>query len=210
MKKGRSRNKYFNWLILIVLICLSTNCYSQNIKQNSGTYVYKSSFYYESLELKNDGEFIYKSESELAQEVVMGNWQTRGDEIVLDSRPQKDKILVFENRSKSKEEKIFVFDKKENPINYTLVAITYKNDTITLKNQFRCSAIKERLNSFRIIDSGGITSPLYKIMGTRTNEFKVLFETSRVFENEEWDLKGLQITPKNSFGKIQNYYLQKQ
>jgi hypothetical protein len=72
------------------------------------------------------------------------------------------------------------------------------------------SNIDTKLKAFYIIDSGGITSPIYNIEGSKTNEFKVLFETRRVFENEEWEIKEFQIIPKDSTGKIQNYFLKEE
>jgi len=43
--------------------------------------------------------------------------------------------------------------------------------------------------------------------GSKSNFFEVYFETSRIFENEHWDINTDNIVPKSAGGKVQGYSL---
>jgi hypothetical protein len=53
----------------------------------------------------------------------------------------------------------------------------------------------------------GLTSQEYIIKGSATNSFDVLFETSRVFNNEKWKYDGFRITPKGFNGLERDFKL---
>ncbi|CAN5430223.1 hypothetical protein BH09BAC6_BH09BAC6_22960 [soil metagenome] len=192
----------------LAFVLITTIAYSQNKIDASGEYFYKSEHYFESLLLKSNGEFLYTRNQEFTSEKITGNWQLRNNMVVLDSRPQRDKLLVYEHyKNRIKGAIIYVYDKDQELIHYSLTAVNALNDTIRLKYQWRFSKIGFQIKSFYLKNSNGLTSPIYHVQGTHSNEFKVLFETTRVFENESWSLKEDKIIPKNAEGYPEKYFL---
>ncbi|ASK30486.1 hypothetical protein CEY12_10365 [Chryseobacterium sp. T16E-39] len=184
---------------------MSIFIFSQN---KSGIYSYKTPYYFESINLLKDGTFKYYRKTEFLKDEIFGNWQLRNDSIlVLDSNPQRSKLMVKEHIKKGKKITFTVRDSEEYLINYQLHIITNKKDTLAYRNQFEKSVIKEKPISFYIISTEGLHSPVYKIKGTNSNFFDVKFERQRVFENEQWRFVGNSIIPLGLDGKYSNYRL---
>ena len=204
------KQKTFLFSFIALILFATTNSYAQNDKC-SGLYTYSTKLFDESILLLPNGHFQYKCEEEFLKIHVEGNWLIRDSLLILDSYPQKDRLLVFENYKKKNRGKIVfhVFDKTEFPISYHLTYINSNSDTITLRNQWANSVIKGRILSFFIVNTAGITSPTYALNGSLSNDIKVLFENSRVFENEDWIIHNNSLIPRGFNGKIQNYALSK-
>ncbi len=126
--------------------------YSQNISNR--LYSYKTPHYYESIDLLGNGKFIYYNKTEFTKIEIKGNWQLRNDSIlVLDSSPQKSKIIVFESHKRSKKNTFRVRNMNNHQIHYNLYLITKENDTIEFKEQFDETIMLGRFTSFYIVDS---------------------------------------------------------
>jgi hypothetical protein len=196
--------------IFFCLLLLSISLYSQNFLIK-GNYSYKSLHYYESIDLFENGTFSYSQKTEFLKIEITGNWQIRNDSLlVLDSKPQRAKLIVWESKKKGKETILHIRDMENNSINYSLFLISYKGDTLEFKDQFDETVTRERFASLYIVDSKGLHSPLYKIQGTNSNFFEVYFETHRIFENEYWIFKKQSIVPMGIDNRYSNYQLSKQ
>lgn len=197
----------------ILLIFILITCLSFKIKSNlhEGVYEYKSGNFYESIELKANYKFEYNYRLNPISYSLEGNYRIKGDSLILNSSPQRDKIIVRESKKGNKKNFRFcVVDKLGVPFNYTLYAITKENDTITLTNQWKNSKIKNiPIRSFYIVDSKGLKTPTYLIQGTNTNHFEIIMETKRVMDNEIWKIKDNIITPIGMNGEYQPYSLKK-
>jgi len=176
-----------------------------------GSYSYKSLHYNESIDLFENGTFSYFQKTEFLKIEITGNWQIRNDSLlVLDSKPQRTKLIVWESKKKGEKTILHIRDMENNSMNYSLYLIPYKGDTLEFKDQFDETVTREKFVSFYIVDSKGLHSPLYKIQGTSSNFFEVHFETHRVFENEYWILKKQSIVPMGIDNRYSNYQLSKQ
>jgi len=198
--------------IVITLISILLLSFSFLAKNKKGIYEYNGEFFNEKIELGKDFKFKHEYRTEFLQMSLEGNYRIKGDSLILDSSPQRDKILVKE-RSKGKlnTHRFRVVDKTGYPINYQLYLITKNHDTITLKNQYIESKLTIKdLKSFYIYDTKGLKSPTYNVVGLRTNYFEIQFETNRVLDNEVWRIKDNQISPLGMSGEKQNYFLTKQ
>lgn len=195
-----------NIKILFGLLLLPLSVFSQGTFDSK--YVFKASHYYESIDLLKDGTFVYYNEMEFIRSEIKGNWQLRNDSIlVLDSRPQRNKLIVFESRERSKKMTFHVRDMDNCPVYYYLYLITNGKDTIEFKEQFDKTATDGNFTSFYIVDTKGLHSPVYKIKGTRANFFNIMIEERRVFENEYWKYYGKYIIPLGIDGKYSKYKL---
>lgn len=76
-------------------------------------------------------------------------------------------------------------------------------------NQWNKTIVTKPIQAFYIKDSKGLNSPVYFIKTQKSNIFKVIFETSRVFENEVWIFDQNGIIPVGLDGHFQKYALQK-
>ena len=198
--------KFFCFLLLLPTSLL----YSQSSSMRD-IYSYKTPYYYESIDLFENGTFIYFQKMEFLKVKITGNWQIRDDSLlVLDSKPQKTKLIVWESKKKRKGTALYIRDMENNPINYNLYLISYNGDTLKFKNQFNKTITVEKFVSFYIIDSKGLYSPLYRVRGANSNFFEIHFETHRVFENEHWIFKNQSIVPMGINNKYSNYKLLKQ
>ena len=160
--------------------------------------------------LEENGKFHFIEKTEWTKLVLDGNWQIRGNNLILDSSPQRDRLIVIESLTPKLSYKLVnVTNKGGENIHYYLYGITASNDTIALRDQYISSKIDKRINTFYLISTGGLKSPLYTIQGSKTNTFDVLFETTRVFENESWEINGHTITPNCPGGYKQNFKLTK-
>lgn len=193
--------KMLYWILVIPIITFSQN-------EKNTLYEYKSSHYYESINLLGNGTFIYNNKAEFIKTEIIGNWQLRQDSIlVLDSNPQRSKQIVFESRKNSKKLRFRIRNMKNNKIHYNLYLITDKRDTIELKDQFDKTNTKGSFSSFYLIDSKGQYYPEYKIIGNSSNTFDILIEGQRVFENEYWKYNETYIIPLGINNKYSKYKL---
>ena len=196
-------------ILIFGLFAISFKAISQ-FKEIQGEYSYLGEFYYESISLLPDGQFKWKVTSEWLRLEAHGNWQLRSDSLILDSSPQKDKLLVWESKyGNTKQMTFYVTNKMKEPINYTLCAITFNNDTVVNKEQFKKTTLNYKIKAFYVIDSKGLHSPTYYVTGRNTNRFDILFETKRTFENESWVIANGLIIPRGADGAIQKYKLTK-
>ena len=186
---------------------------SFTLPDNYGKYEYKTRFITESIELLENHTFIYKRGEEFLDYTINGNYNIVGDSLVLDSNPQKDKIIVRERYIKKFETKIFnVTNKRGENIAYHLYITLNDGSKEVHKDNFGKLKFKSKpIKSFHLFTTMGIKSPEYKLIGTNTNSFEIQLETSRVFENENWfiDKVNGKIKPKSPNGEIQNYTLEK-
>jgi hypothetical protein len=190
-------------------IFFSAFIFTLSFSQNTKSYCYKTRFFSEGINLKKNGTFDYniRINGGVNQE-INGNWQIRNDSIlVLDSYPQKSKLIVSENLKRGKKIIFRVRDSDERMINYNIYIITEKKDTIYYKNQFGKSVIKEKPKSFYLVNTSGLYSPIYIIKGKNTNFFEIRFEHWRVFENEYWKIHGDKIVPLGMNGQYVNYFM---
>ncbi|PSL43314.1 hypothetical protein CLV51_1083 [Chitinophaga niastensis] len=195
--------------ILYGLLLLSAPIYSQNA--SSSIYQYKSSHYYESIDLLNDGTFKYYQKTEFTKSEINGNWQLRHDSIlVLDSSPQKTKLKVSESYKKNRKVTFRIRDMKNDLIYYNIYLLTNEGDSLVFKDQFDKTTATGKFSSFYIVDTKGLHSPVYNINGVRTNFFDISVEQQRVFENEHWKHCDQYIVPLGLNGKYSDYKLVKQ
>lgn len=195
------------YLLLLSSLIISFTSYNFS----DDIYVYQNDKYYESLLLNEDGSFEHIIKAHFLHIKTLGNWQKRKDSIILDSYPQKDKIIVNEDYKKRFKKGKYVFnirDKNYNIMIYHLTVITINSDTLSYSDQWDKSIISDcQITSFYIKDTKGLKSPTYKIMGKNTNSFDILFETKRVFSNEKWLINDSSIHPIGLNGELTNYVL---
>lgn len=190
---------------LYFILC-SILSFSQESKLRE--YSYKAPHYYESINLLKDGTFKYYKKTEFLKEEIFGNWQLRNDTIlVLDSNPQRSRLVVDESLKRKKKIVFYVRDSQGNPFNYYLYTVYNQNDTIIYKDQFEKTIVKNRPSAFYIISSEGLRSPVYDLKGKKSNFFDIRFERQRTFENEQWKFNGNKIIPLGLDGKYSNYQL---
>lgn len=200
-------------IITILIFILSLQCYSQN--NLSGTFQYTGSnpLLEETLVLHPDNSFEYSLKMHIGIYFRnTGNWFQRDSCLILDSHPQKDRLLVWESyKKKSKGFKIDVKEKNNKLcMYYHLTVISSNNDTIVFRDQYDKTILKEQPMSFWITNTLGVNSPEYKVKSLWTNIFDVLFEESRVFENEDWIIIDQnKIRPRYLDGKFYKYFLER-
>lgn len=195
----------FNILILFIFSSLMTK------EEYVGVYFYDSLNYHESIDLSTNGKFTYNCESEFLKIIIKGNYHIHRDSLILDSYPQRDKMLVNEI-VKGKKNAIYidVKDKNGNAIHYNLYLLLENNSVVCIENQWDITKIKDKkIKGFYIVDKKGLKSPMYNKKGLSTNYFSVIFETNRVFENEVWLFENGKLKPKGLNGENQDYYLEK-
>lgn len=209
ISKAKKTNHMKILKVFYCLLLLPIPLYSQDFSIE-GNYSFKSPHYYESIDLFENGTFSYWQKTEFLKIGVTGNWQIRNDSLlVLDSKPQRTKLVVWESKKKGKETTLHIRDMENNSINYSLYLISNKGDTLEFKDQFNKTVTEKKFASFYIVDSKGLHSPLYIIRGTNSNFFEVHFETHRVFENEYWILKKQGIIPMGIDNRYSNHQLSK-
>ena len=203
-------------ILFILVFSLSSPCvFSQDVL--TGVYSYKfregTYFYNETIILHPNGHFNYKMQSIMGLKIeIVGNWQKRGSSLILDSYPQKDKIIIRESFNKRRKGMIFnVEDKKGEKFTYHLHTVLQNGDTLSLRDQYGQINIQEKIKSFWIEDTKGLKSPQREILSSVANVINVIFETQRVFENEDWTIVDEEkLNPRGLQGEFQDYYLSKE
>lgn len=198
----------------ILIFCFCTlilplnEMYGQN--NYNGCYSYSNnSGFSEEICLNANGVFTYTYSREFIKIKAEGNWQIRNDKLILDSRPQKDKMIVYESRRKGKKPQVKVRKKSKEIMCYNLYVVYNEMDTLIFKQQWDFTEIPQGASSFYLVDTKGLYSPKYEIKGEATNYFEILFEPDRVFENEEWSFVTNGIIPNGLNNKPQEYTLLK-
>lgn len=194
------------FIFISIMFSLSIN------KENYiGHYSYKSRNYYESINLKENRQFVYNYKNEFIRYEIKGNYRISNDSLVLDSNPQRDKIIVKEdNKGSKKNSLIIVKDKEGNILTYHIYIILLNDKVICFRDQWDKTKIKNQtIKGFYIVDTKGLKSPTYFKKGEFSNNFEVQLETKRVFENETWLIEKDKIKPIGMDGEYQNYYLEK-
>ena len=196
--------KYILILILFTSFTIQSSFYD-------GIYEYKSDRFYERITLGKDFKFKYDFHWHNISYSLNGNYIVKGDSLILDSNPQRDKLIVRESKKGNANNlKFCINDKLGEHFNYSLHLINKNKDTLNLCNQWKSSKIKgKKIESFYITDSKGLKTPLYPIKGIRTNYFEIQMETIRVFDNEVWKMNSKSIRPKGMDGENQDYKLEK-
>lgn len=195
---------------LLAVYCFDIKqVFSQSI---AGEYSYSNNHFNIHLNLSSDGTFYYYDNGQIQLRECQGNWQERSGNLILDSYPQKEKMVCYEYLNR-KVEYISINVKKKSdgrPIHYSLYLLKNSGDTIQLKEQFKTSKVFEKdINGFFIVDMNGTQSSTYMFQRKGTNTFDVLFETERVLDNEDWRITETGIQPRNDAGNYANFILQK-
>lgn len=177
-----------------------------------GEYSYSGDHITVEIALFPNGTFSYDDYGQILPRYCRGNWHVRGQDLILDSSPQKDKILCYEYRKGKEEYTYFNVRKKSTgfPTLHDLFIIMNSGDTIQLKSQFKGSKIRSKdVKGFFIVDLNMTRSPTYLIQQKQANWFDILFEDKRVFENEDWRITETGLQPRNDVGEYQNFLLKR-
>lgn len=205
-------NAILKTLLLCILLMRSIYVFSQEEMEGTYSYMFTKGTYSfrETITLYPDGQFIYNQIGMMGNECkIYGNWQKRNTYLILDSHPQRDKIIVRESfQGKRNGVNFHVEDKEGNKIMYHLYVILQNGDNLVLKDQYDETTIYDKVKSFWIKDTKGLKSPIKTISSNVANVINVIFETKRVFENEKWNIIDKEkLNPKGTSGELQNYYL---
>lgn len=197
--------------IIYIFVLMLFTSFTIQTNQYEGIYEYKSDNFYERIELDKNFKFNYDYRLNSITDSLKGDYRIKGESLILDSNPQRDKVIVKERKKgNEKNVRFCVKNKFGESFNYTLYAINKDGDTITLLNQWRKSKLKdEKIESFYIVDSKGLRTPLYEINSTRTNYYEIQMEAIRVLDNEVWNLSRNSIIPRGMNGETQSYKLDK-
>lgn len=198
---------------IVYLILLTLFLFSFKLEIITEKYEYRNGYLKESIELLDNNTFIYNRKQHFLDYTIKGNYNIVGDSLVLDSNPQKDKIIVREKYVKKFETKIFnVTNKRGENITFHLYVTLVDGSMEEFRDQFEKLKFKSKpIKSFHILTTMGLKSPEYELLGKNTNRFDIQLETTRVFESEKWffDKVNSEIIPKGLDTKIQNYSLKK-
>ena len=170
----------------------------------------------EYLQLFDNNKFEYGYNAHTARFRVDGYWIQFGDSLILNSTPQRDRIIVRESRDSSSLEYFFdVKTKQGASINYSLSIFDVTGKEMEFKYQSDSThfQVNERMiKSFTITLSHGVRTPRYYIIGQWTNRFDIQVEPLIVFEEETWVLKGDTLFPQDVFagGFSPKHFLVKQ
>lgn len=201
-------------IMTILIFIMYLQCKSQNGLEGTFQYKRQRPVYDEKLILYPNNSFEYSLKMDMGIYLRnTGNWLQRDSCLILDSYPQKEKMIVWESYEKTKTGIIVEVMSKDNkqPMYYHLTVIFSNKDTIVFKDQYIKTIIKERPISFWIVNTNGLKSTEYKIKSLEANTIKVFFENDRVFENEDWRIIDThKIQPRGLDGKYYNYYLEKE
>ena len=133
-------NKSIKYMMTAIIIFYCTNSFSQVDNKLEGIYSFETIGMgvrtLVSMKLLPNGHFEYSfKQGMISYQHVEGNWQQRGNKLILDSYPQRDRMIVEEDYKRMKGTVIHVLNKKMDKINYSLKIVTIDNDTITLTDR---------------------------------------------------------------------------
>jgi len=199
-------------IFLNSIMCVFSVLFMDNKEHIFGNYTYSSAsyLYMESINFEKESMFTYTLRTEFIKERIEGYYIIKSDTVILNSLPQKEKIIVKEGYKNRKKIFFEVTDKQYYPINYNLYVILVNDSIIEYRDQFQNSKLTNLpIKAFYIITTRGLKSPMYVIRGTNTNYFKIMLEENRVFEAEKWLIKNDEIIPLGLDGNYVNYSLKK-
>ncbi|MCF6129062.1 hypothetical protein L1S35_05205 [Flavobacterium sp. AS60] len=177
---------------------------------NTGKYSYSASHFYESIELKNDDTFIYSCHLNFSEYLVEGKYNILNDSLILNSYPQKERLIVVESKKGNSKNLTFeISTNQNNKFSYDLHVLMNDNTEMEFKNEWEKTKLKKHdIKGFYIIDKNGLKSPKYLVRDSSNNYFKIKVNPSRAFESESWPFIENKIKPRNFNGDFQNYYLE--
>ena len=200
------------YVVILAFVFLS---FVKDNRDVIGTYTYSSEeyFYTEKIIFSKNYTFNYHFKSEFIIENIDGYYNVFSDTIILNSSPQRDKLIVNEKYRKGNNILFEITDKQLSPLRYHLHIIYEDNSVLELRNQYMSSKFKKKetpIKGFYLVTTRGLKLPTYFIKGTNTNHFSVLLEPRRVFEAEKWIFHNNEITPIGIDGEYQKYSLTKE
>ncbi|MEL7196338.1 MAG: hypothetical protein AAFZ63_29020 [Bacteroidota bacterium] len=175
-----------------------------------GVYHFSNDHIEEEIHLNPDKSFTYTFRGHILNYELEGNWTLTNDSLILNSIPQRDRMLVREHRKGASDKYCFnVSNKKGASIHYKIHLLDFEGNVVTLEDQWRRTKIKPsfRVRAFSIEDSKGLKSPYYIIEGGSSNSFDISFESKRVFEGEVWLIHDDKLMPKLISGELAQYRL---
>lgn len=202
-------------ILTFILSLLPIYIFSQ--REIAGTYSYKfiegTYSYFETITLYSEGSFVYNLISSMGlKNKIQGNWQQRENKLILDSYPQRDKIIIREHyKKKTKGTVLNVEDKNGNKFFYHLYVVLQNGDTLLLRDQIGQTSINKKIKSFWIEDTKGLRSRKNMLLSEMTNYVDVIFEIKRIFEDEDWlIMPDNKLQPRGLDGNFQDYYLDRE
>lgn len=206
-------------LMSLLFIIISVFSQTLPVLLNYGTYKHYAHHRMESFELLPNGEFRYLRVHP-GYDSISGYWVQKDSLLILNSIPQRDRVVIYEGYVKSnKRNEIKVVNKSSIPLFFKLNVITTSNDTLNLDGIYT-AYIPAPIKSFRLINAAlglGVAEeprydyPSYQVRYKECNYFVIIFETDRIFEHEEWIIKNdKEIKPILENGKEAYYTLKKE
>lgn len=197
---------------MYVYVCILAFVFlGQNDFIKAGRYEFKNDNIHEVLILSKNQSFKYEFHGHFLHYSLDGHWVVHQDSLILNSVPQKDKIIVRESRRNSKNKYRFsVSDKLGNERIYSLFVFGENGEEFVVSDQWQKSKFKStfKITSFFIQDTKGLKTPRYGIKGEFANSFEILYEPKRVFESEVWQIKDNMVIPVTINGAKANYALE--
>lgn len=194
------------------MFILSTSQYNN---KNLGKYEYKANHYWEYINLKENNMFEFQSVRHMSGvEKVSGRYIISGDSLILNSVPQREKIIVKEKylRKNRNNYSFNITDRSDffvqNNLNLNLSFDDGTVQSIQIPfGEFNVKCIK-KIKSF-YIGNIGLKFPNYNLKSDVTNTFDVKLEFKRIFDNEIWLFEEGKIKPIGVDGQYQKYFLVK-
>lgn len=194
------------------MFVLSTLQYNN---KNLGKYEYKTNHYWECINLKGNNIFEFQSGHYMSGvEKVSGRFIINGDSLILNSLPQREKIIVNEKYIRKNRDN-YSFNIKDrsdffvqNNLNLNLSFDDGTIESIQIPfGKFNVKT-KKRIKSF-YVGNIGLKFPIYYLKSDVTNTFDVKLDFKRIFDNEIWLFDEGKIKPIGIDGEYQKYFLVK-
>lgn len=183
--------------------------------KNLGKYEYKANHYLECINLKENNIFEFQSRRSMSGfEKVSGRFIINGDSLILNSVPQREKIIVKENYLKKNRNNYSfnITDKSnsfvQNNLNLNLSFNDGTKESILIPFKRFNIKTKKKIKSF-YVGNIGLKFPNYILKSDVTNTFDVKLEFKRVFDSEIWLFEDGKIKPLGVDGEYQKYFLVK-
>lgn len=171
--------------------------------------VSSSSQFHESLQLKEDSSFIYKTRrGGFIRLEISGNWKYEKGNLILNSNNYiSTKITTCEDTSN--QYKIKIRDLEGEPISAHLIL---NNGERTIRDIFREVTVNNisQIRNIQIVATSGISSPVLDVSKKQEKCYMILFPNKRQFNDEKWEVKNNTLMPVGFDGKPTKYLLYKQ
>lgn len=199
-------------IILSVLFILSNLQYNN---KNLGKYEYKANHYWECIVLKENNIFEFQSKGHMSGlEKVNGRFIINGDSLILNSVPQREKIIVKEKylRKNRNNYSFSITDRSDFFVQNNLnLNLSFDDGTIeSIQIPFGKFNVKtkKKIKSF-YVGNIGLKFPNYNLKSDVTNTFDVKLEFKRIFDSEIWLFEEDKIKPMGVDREYQKYFLVK-